>query len=212
MASQFNLSETVFVSKLAAPQASEAQFLIRWLTPTTEVSLCGHATLAATHILLKERHLFSAQVEKGKSVKFATKYGTYIQCAKNNENLVLNFPLNEPLKLDADSYKWIKQFEKVLLGQCSASLVDVQWSEGTNKLLLVVHSAEAEQVLTQIKPDFTRMLQINTDQMVRGLIVSQKANMKRDKVHFWSRYFSPWNGINEDPVTGSSFTGMTFPF
>lgn len=106
-----------------------------------------------------------------------------------------------------ESQPWLASLLRLTLGSLEEQLVEVHWSEATKKLLIRLESIDGSLTLRQLKPDFRKLLLVDTGNMVRGLIVTQKANIKRDGVHFWSRYFAPMNGINEDPVTGSAHTG-----
>lgn len=128
------------------------------------------------------------------------------------QSLVLNFPANEPVPIHTnDQAKWFGTlYDSLIVGTENIKLIEAQWSASTKKLLLRLDSTigDGQQVLTQLKPDFAQLAQLDTGDMVRGVIVTQKANIQRDKVHFWSRYFAPWNGIEEDPVTGSAHTGV----
>lgn len=214
IAAQFNLSETAFVSKLPQSSAHDGQFLIRWMTPTNEVPLCGHATLAATHVLVNEKtNRFYDVVKSCERVKFTTKFGSKLECSveKEQSRLVLNFPVNKPVPIDVVSTgqnQWFgKLYSSLLAGTDNVKLLDVQWSASSKKLLLRLDSDKGKtQILTTLKPNFAELGQINSGDMVRGVIVTQKADIQADKVHFWSRYFTPWNGIDEDPVTGSAHT------
>lgn len=125
---------------------------------------------------------------------------------------MLNFPANEPVSIQTnDQPKWFDTlYNNLMLGTENIKLVEVQWSASTKKLMLRLDSTsgDGQQILTQLKPNFAELEQLDTEEMVRGVIVTQKANIQKDKVHFWVRYFAPWNGIEEDPVTGSAHTGM----
>ncbi|KAI2799951.1 hypothetical protein BLOT_012162 [Blomia tropicalis] len=203
IAGQFNLSETVFVSKLNRDQNGSRSLMIRWFTPTNEVELCGHATIAASYVLFeRERSV--------RTLVYETKFGQRLECTMDGERrLNLNFPSNDPVQIECKQYRWIDQLVHAIIGELpmiDTSIVNIYWSESTKKLLLRMESKDGQLMLTNLKPDFHRLKEIDTDGMVRGVIITQKADRQRDGVHFWSRYFSPWNGINEDPVTGSSFT------
>lgn len=208
------MSETAFVSKLPSTQVNDDTFLIRWFTSTIEVPLCGHATLATTHVLLNEKeHKFSNVLKSCKLIKYVTKDGSKLECLLGKmQSLTLNFPANQPVPFPTnDQPKWLATLYTLMGANENIKLIDVQWSASTKKLLLRLDSAsdDGQQILTKLKPNFAELERLDTGGMVRGVIVTQKATFLKDKVHFWSRYFAPWNGIEEDPVTGSAHTVLT---
>jgi PhzF family phenazine biosynthesis protein len=94
IAAQNNLSETAFIMPLGN------QYAIRWFTPTVEVSLCGHATLASAHVLFE--HLGYA----GDEIIFQSKSGPLI-VTRNQDRIILDFPADEPEKTTDDG--WIEK-------------------------------------------------------------------------------------------------------
>ena len=186
VASEMNLSETAFVQ---AAQA-EGTFSLRWFTPTTEVDLCGHATLATSHILWQEGLL-----DKSKPALFDTLSG------RLTVNLVgsmmeMNFPV-DPLK----PCKQPVELEVTLGAQIVAT-----YEAGLDLLV----ELENEASVAELKPSIQRISQLP----VRSVIVTAKANKHRDEenqVDFVSRVFGPQVGIDEDPVTGSTHCSLT-PF
>ena len=173
VAQEMNLSETAFLIK------QEQQYSLRWFTPTTEVPLCGHATLASAHVLWTEGY-----ASTGQQLKFATKSG--ILTARYQDNWIeLDFPVSRsqdipPITKLADA-----------LG------VDFK-TVSYNSLGYLVEISNPEQV-SQLQPNFTLLQQLP----ISNVIVTSKA--KEDSQYdFVSRFFAPGLGIDEDPVTGAA--------
>jgi PhzF family phenazine biosynthesis protein len=151
----------------------------RWFTPTMEVDICGHATLASAHVLWHE-----ALVKPGSPICFHTKSGA-LTCRQAGDVIELDFPA-------------IPATETAI----SPRLVDFLRVHptffGSSKFLdlLIVDS---EEVVRGLNPDFKMLQNIMG---VRRLIVSSASSNPR--FDFISRFFAPGVGINEDPVTGSA--------
>lgn len=172
-----NLSETAFIN------INESPIPIRWFTPTLEVNLCGHATMASAKILFEHFPDIA-----GSEISFSSKSGI-LKVSKNAEDISLNFPADdpEPQKMDA-------LFAEVL-GESPIEIL-----KGTDDFLAVF---ENEQQIQAMNPDFTKLAKINS----RGVVISAPGN----DVDFVSRCFFPQTGIDEDPVTGSAHT-MLIPY
>ncbi len=173
VAQEMNLSETAFLVK------QEQDYNLRWFTPTTEVPLCGHATLASAHVLWTEGY-----ASTGQTINFQTKSG--LLTARYQDNWIeLNFPVNRsqeipPItKLQDALGVGIKTFAYNSLGY-----------------LVEINSAEAVQ---QMKPNFTLLKQLPISNVIVTSLAA--ANSEYD---FVSRFFAPGLGIEEDPVTGAA--------
>jgi PhzF family phenazine biosynthesis protein len=171
VAREMNLSETAFLVK------HQEYYDLRWFTPTVEVDLCGHATLAPAHILWQQ------SLATGDEIRFSTKSGI-LKAIRRGEDIELDFPLKpeEPTKAPPGLLE--------ALG-VSANYV------GKNHFDYLVE-VESEAVLRRIAPDFKRLATLP----VRGIIVTSASNDPR--FDFVSRFFAPAAGIDEDPVTGSA--------
>ncbi len=170
IATENNLPETAFFTK------NSFGFDIRWFTPETEIDLCGHATLAAAHVL------FNHYGFNKKQVVFDSKSGT-LKVTKKGDMLCLDFPANNPDRVEPPA-----QLEAAL----GAKPLEVYKSRD----ILAIFENENE--IKNITPDFELLKQIEC----MGVIVSSKGN----NCDFVSRFFAPSVGINEDPVTGSAHT------
>lgn len=171
IAEENNLSETVFFVEV------ENHFEIRWFTPTCEVDLCGHATLAASHIIFTELNY------KKELIVFQSKSGK-LTVSKNNNWYTLNFPSEKIEEIIIP-----KNLEEALNAKVLKTF------KGKWKLVVVL---ENEEVIANLKPNFSLLSTLDYN----GIIVTSKGN----KVDFVSRFFAPKIGINEDPVTGSAHT------
>lgn len=175
IAAENNLSETAFVVAKA-----EGVFSIRWFTPVQEVRLCGHATLAAAHVL------FAAADKALDTLHFSTLSAGMLSVEKIGEQrYAINFPLDKVRKTRAPRYL------NNALG-CQPEAVFV----GTDDLLLVLQTARQ---LRRLKPQFDLLAKVKQ----RGVVVTAPGGKDCD---FVSRCFYPAHGIPEDPVTGSAHT------
>jgi len=181
VAAEFNLSETAFLW-----HKQDNLWQLRWFTPTCEVKLCGHATLASAHVLARELDL------PDEEFLFTTLRG--VLTAKINEtNITLNFPKIEPklfnkIYLDNDDVG-IKQLNLKIVA-CYQAGEDV-----------IVEVASEEEVL-----DYIAEVEKITKIEARGVILTGPSEtIERD---FVSRFFAPRAGINEDPVTGSAHCSL----
>ena len=176
VAAEMNLSETAFVRP-----ASEA-FEIRWFTPTIEVDLCGHATLASAHALWSEK-----LVATGSAIRFLSKSGE-LTCVQRDDLIELDFP--------ATPVGPAEHSDAVCDALGCASIF--QGASKFDSLVLV----ESEQVLRSIQPVFQRLSALPS----RGVIVTSAADDPR--FDFVSRFFAPNAGVDEDPVTGSAHCAL----
>ena len=188
IAFEMNLSETAFVRSLEEKPISESRkFSLRWFTPKVEVPLCGHATLATAWILFDDVKLTS------KEIVFETLSGMLI-AKKESEGVLLDFPKSEPLPYEPPmellSALGISEYEAC------------QLAEKSKKIL--IHLKDEETVL-KVEPDFDAMSDLSFEDMI-GVIITAAGSSPYD---FISRFFAPWVGVPEDPVTGSTHTVLT---
>ena len=172
-----NLSETAFIN------INESPIPIRWFTPTLEVDLCGHATMASAKIIFEHFPDIA-----GSEISFSSKSGI-LKVSKNAEDICINFPADNPDPQEMDA------FFAEALGESPIEIL-----RGTDDFLAVF---KTEQQIQAMKPDFTKLAKINS----RGVVISAPGN----DVDFVSRCFFPQTGVDEDPVTGSAHT-MLIPY
>lgn len=173
IAMENNLSETAFF----VPE--DEDYRLRWFTPTTEVDLCGHATLASAHVLFE--HLDYDQ----KVIRFDSNSGE-LKVRKEGDRLVMNFPAAKINRTE------VPDFLEEAVG------VSVKELYHDTDYLYVV---ENEKQVRNLNPDIREMAKAD----VRGIIVTAPA----DEYDFVSRFFAPNAGVDEDPVTGSAHTMLT---
>lgn len=172
LAAENNLSETAFIVK-----QSDGSYYIRWFTPTVEVDLCGHATLAAAYVLFNElKH-------KEDIIRLQSKSGV-LEVTRNGDLITLNFPANHPIEINAP--KGLLEGLKISSGKVYKAAWDY----------MVVLDKQDD--IEKLDPDFLILSTVES----RGVIVTSKGN----ETDFVSRCFYPQSGINEDPVTGSAHT------
>jgi PhzF family phenazine biosynthesis protein len=183
ISSEMNLSETAFMT-----QTESGTYHLRWFTPLREVPLCGHATLAAAHLLFE--HLKVPE----KRVSFETKAGT-LYAEKTPDGVLMDFPSNPPERVESPS--------QVMEALGVDNWVDVQYSPGNEKLMVHLDSYE---ILKQVKPDFNALRDADNPLGWRATMITSSGFNGYD---FVSRHFAPLMGVNEDPVTGSNHTVLT---
>ena len=171
-----NLSETAFFVK------NGDVYEIRWFTPTFEIDLCGHATLAAAFVIFEILQLETSVINF-----HSHKSGT-LSVEKNGDVLTLDFP-SRPV-----------QNAEVPKGLIEAIGKQPKEVFKARDYFLVY---ENEQEILDIKPNFSELLKVP----VHGVIVTAKG----DSSDFVSRFFAPEVGVFEDPVTGSSHCNL-IPF
>jgi PhzF family phenazine biosynthesis protein len=172
VAREMNLSETAFLHPLGDG------FQLRWFTPVVEVDLCGHATLAAAHVLWQERLIPSDQ-----PARFRTRSG-WLTAERRGDWIELDFPA-EPAEIAPAPAALVQSLGVPIL------------NAGRNRFDALVE-VESEEILRRLTPDFGRMAEVP----VRGVIVTSRSTTPG--YDFISRFFAPRLGIDEDPVCGSA--------
>jgi PhzF family phenazine biosynthesis protein len=178
VAREMNLSETAFLHPV------EDGFALRWFTPTVEVDLCGHATLASAHVLWQDGHLGA-----GDTARFHTRSGILTAHRRGTE-IVMDFPATPPLQCSHPS------------GLAEAlGVIGYRWVGETKFDLLVELDGEA--MVRTLEPDLNALGKIER----RGVIVTALAAPEQP-YDFVSRFFAPAAGVPEDPVTGSAHCAL----
>ncbi|GAA3397933.1 PhzF family phenazine biosynthesis protein [Streptomyces roseoviridis] len=184
VAAEVNLSETAFAHPL--PPGGEADWALRWFTPTTEVDMCGHATLATAHVLHSEG------VATG-TVRFAARCGVLLATAEPDGTITLDFPTSSltPVPVPEGLAKALGA-EPVAVHDTAAHIGDL------------VVELEDETTVRGLAPDFAALKVLSE----RGVIATARADRPDGAYQFVSRGFFPAVGIDEDPVTGSAHTAL----
>jgi PhzF family phenazine biosynthesis protein len=217
IALEMNLSETAFVSfgwtkgnKLSpsTEDPNAERRTLRWFTPTNEVPLCGHATVASAKVIQAVQ--LKTGNSNGRSISFESKYnGTLGASFEADGSIALNFPSNPTVAVNKAERPWLEDMLSRILGQGATNMVaDVQYSPRTKILFVRLKDEVKADGLAKVSPDFPGMLGIDTGNFVRDVIVTVKGE-GNGRPDFYSRFFASWDGIDEDPVTGLAHTVLT---
>ncbi|XP_064109206.1 phenazine biosynthesis-like domain-containing protein isoform X2 [Macrobrachium nipponense] len=221
IAGELNLSETAYVIPVNGSAktdenlrwAENSRFSLRWFTPTNEVPLCGHATLATAHVLF--RHLGNTN----KQIEFETKSGVLL-ARRSGEKIVLDFPKNPPCELHPTLKADLAGLVKAIAND-NLPLKELKISHETKKLLIRLADSCTRKDLESLCPDTGLLMSLHDGTVIKGVVVTlrgrlpleeeeEKATTNEEQAnkeyHVLSRYFAPWNGIPEDPVTGGAHT------
>ncbi len=174
IAMENNLSETAFFVREGDVYA------LRWFTPTSEVDLCGHATLASAHVLFEELGYDKDEI------KFETKSGRLI-VKRNGNRLSMDFPADKMQQVQGPP----------ILFQALGIKPSIFTFKSDDYMVVL----DSEKEVANLKPDFRMLKEVDA----RGVIVTAPG----DEVDFVSRFFAPQVGIDEDPATGSAHTKLT---
>jgi PhzF family phenazine biosynthesis protein len=177
-----NIAAEMNLSETAFISKQGQEYQLRWFTPEIEVEFCGHATLSAAHIL------WEIGVENKQDViQFDTLSGRLFARHLNGK-VELDFPIFQVEELPAQAnINSALGIEPIFTGITQ------------NKYLLEI---ENYSVLKDMQPDFRKLKQIGYTEFI---VTCKSDNMEYD---FYSRFFAPAVGINEDPVTGSSHSSL----
>ncbi|MGW1344504.1 PhzF family phenazine biosynthesis protein [Kribbella sp. NPDC002412] len=180
VAAEMNLSETAF----ARPsEQADADWDLRWFTPTIEVDMCGHATLATAHVLAGDGLV-------GGKVRFSTRSG--ILLASVGDAITLDFPISPTTETAVPD------------GLVEALGVQPESVHSTGALTDVLVVLPDEAAVRAVTPDIGALEAVNRRDGNRGTIVTAPGQ----EYDFVSRFFAPAAGIAEDPVCGSAHTAL----
>lgn len=179
IAKELGLSETAFIKK----SQGDDFFSIRYFSPKMEIPLCGHATLAASKVLFQD-NLIS-------EINFVTIQNLDLKIQKDDVEIIMEFPVYETIP---------KAAPEALLDALGVNeIANSAYNEETKILLIEIRDSN---VLYNLEPDYEQ-LRISHNS-INGVLVTSPSN--RPNYDFESRYFWPWSGTNEDPVTGGTHT------
>ncbi|RWS17289.1 isomerase-like protein [Dinothrombium tinctorium] len=192
IAAEVNLSETAFVS-----HRNDNQYTLRWFTPTVEVGLCGHATLATAFVLFNN-------LKNAQQLTFHLKSSKILNAEIDREKRLISvkFPALFPKNIAIESVSGLPEIvENVLIGS-EASVKSLLYSEEVQ--YLIIHLNENIEYLQNLKPNFDKLQTIETNGIIKAVGVTVDSGEK--EIDYFARFFAPWLGVNEDPVTGSLHT------
>jgi PhzF family phenazine biosynthesis protein len=195
IAKEMNLAETAFLS-----QSQKADYKLQWFTPTVEVELCGHATIASLHFLNENKIL-----KDNSSLKFETKSGI-LNCGMKDGFYFMQVPLYK-----MEEFSGCKEEIISAIGIERTSVVDETpfiILESGNLYLRV----DSLKTLHNLKPDFKTLKKLTEDKHEFEGVVVYTLKTVDEGSFAHSRYFVPFCGIDEDPVTGSTNGPMLMVF
>ncbi|GCB51246.1 PhzF family phenazine biosynthesis protein [Streptomyces sp. NL15-2K] len=184
VAMEVNHAETAFAHRL--PEGGEADWALRWFTPTNEVAMCGHATLATAHVLHR------TGVHEG-PVRFATRSGVLLATPGEDGSITLDFPTAPLTAVE------VPEGVAEALGAEPHAVRDT----GPNVGDLLLELAD-EKTVRSLTPDLKALGRHSE----RGIIATARAEDPSRGYDFVSRCFFPNVGVDEDPVTGSAHTAL----
>ena len=186
IAREMNLAETAFLTK-----SEKADYNLRWFTPKMEVELCGHATIASLHFL-NEHNL----IHNNSEIKFETLSGI-LKCRMENNRYYMQIPI-----YGIDEYPGSKKDILNSLGITEDDMPGkIPFLLLKNRYLYIY--IEQFSIIKNLKPNFKELLKISNENNIGGVVVFTKETYeKENSAHL--RFFAPYYGIDEDPVTGSA--------
>ncbi|MGB1004748.1 MAG: PhzF family phenazine biosynthesis protein [Salibacteraceae bacterium] len=180
IAKELGLSETAFIIKIDISNT----YNIRFFSPKMEIPLCGHATLASSKIL------FEINPEM-KNIHFKTTQQLDLMIRKFGDKIIMEFPVYDTIPQNAP--------DELLAALGLNKISNSEFNIETNILLLEIESSTT---LANLAPDFEKLKRSHNS--ISGVLVT--AISQKNDFDFESRYFWPWSGTNEDPVTGGTHT------
>ncbi|XP_021866378.1 uncharacterized protein [Spinacia oleracea] len=201
VAAEFNISETSYLIPFPVSDSPHPRFHLRWFTPVTEVELCGHATLAAAHFC------FTSGLVKENTVEFSTLSGIL------TAHKVIELKESEKGEVERQPFLIELDFPAIATTECSldeassiskvlgSSVIDMK-KTASDDLFVVLPSAKA---VTDMRVDLEEVKKCPG----RGLIISAAAP-SGSEFDFFSRFFCPKYGIDEDPVCGSAHCALAW--
>ena len=191
IAAEMKHSETAFISAGTADDPRRAErYGLRWFTPACEVPLCGHATVAASHVLFNE---VGAERDE---LLYDTLSGE-LKAVREDGGIRLDFPRGAPEPFDAP--------EALTDALGISRFKEAAYCGKTNNTIIRFETSEE---VDAVKPDFDRLEAAKIGNVPHGVIVTSEGG---DEYDFVSRFFAPAVGIPEDPVTGVAHTVLA-PF
>ncbi|MDB4077460.1 PhzF family phenazine biosynthesis protein [Porticoccaceae bacterium] len=178
IAQELGLSETAFVSPIEDSKALS----IRYFSPKMEIPLCGHATLASAKVVF--------EATNNTYIEFINIQNITLPIESVNGQISMRFPVYETAPANAP--------EALLAALGLKAVINSVYNDETKILLLEIESSEK---LSRLSPDYESLYK--SHHSINGVLVTAKSCGEFD---FHSRYFWPWSGTNEDPVTGGTHT------
>lgn len=181
IAAEIGFSETAFIKEI-----SGGIYGIRFFTPKQEIPLCGHATLASSKVIFDTTGL--------KQISFINCENVELKSKEQEGRIVMQFPVYDTEEIQVP--------ESMLYAFGISTIINSRYSS-KNKIILI--EIKGSETLAELQPDFPALIHSYTG--INGVLVTAQANDSESDFHY--RYFWPWAGTNEDPVTGGVQTFLT---
>lgn len=181
IAMEIGFSETAFIK-----ETGHGSYSIRFYTPKMEIALCGHATLASSKIIFETSNL--------ETIRFINCENVELNISKKEGMIVMEFPVYDTEEIEVP--------QSLLDAIGIQNTVAIRFSEKNKIILIEINDAD---ILAHLKPDFPALVNAYTG--INGVLVTALSNNDEHDFHY--RYFWPWAGTNEDPVTGGVQTFLT---
>jgi PhzF family phenazine biosynthesis protein len=178
IAQELGLSETAFV----LPIEGSTALSIRYFSPKIEIPLCGHATLASAKVIF--------ETTETNHIEFRNIQNIHLPVKSIHNQILMKFPVYETKPAEAS--------DSLLAALGVEKIENAVFNEETKILMLEIDS---DILLANLHPDYKSLRESHNS--INGVLVTAKSEGEFD---FHSRYFWPWSGTNEDPVTGGTHT------
>ena len=179
IAKELGFSETAFISNID----NKSNYSIRFFSPVMEIPLCGHATLASSKVIF--------QNESIKEINFHNIQKLQLNIKKEGDFIKMEFPIYDTVEATAP--------KELLEALGINEVINSEYNKETKILLIEI---ERSDILLNLNPNFEQLK--NSHNSINGVLLTSKSN--KEDFDFESRYFWPWSGTNEDPVTGGTHT------
>ncbi len=182
IANEIGFSETAYIKKID----EAGRYSIRYFSPKKEIPLCGHATLASAKIIFQNSNLTDIFFITGENVE--------LTIIKKNDKIVMGFPIYDTTDITVPN----SMLEALGIKTFKNTSYSVK-----NKIIII--EIEDSNTLAELNPNFISL--VNSYSNINGVLVTAISKTKEFDFHY--RYFWPWAGTNEDPVTGGVQTFLT---
>lgn len=180
IAKELGLSETAFVIR----NEKANTYAIRYFSPKMEIPLCGHATLAASKVLFEKYPDLDG-------IHFKNIQELDLMIKKDGNKIEMEFPVYDTVPQEVP--------KEMLRALGIATIVNSAFNKETNILMLEIEDAK---ILQALAPNFEKLRQSHNS--INGVLIT--ATSDKENFDFESRFYWPWSGTNEDPVTGGTHT------
>ncbi len=184
IAKELGLSETAFIRRI---DKNNSKYLIRFFSPKMEIPLCGHATLASSKVIFEK-------YSELKEIKFVNINNLELPIERKDVFIKMFFPIYETEKRNAPN--------ELLSALGIDKIINSEYNRETHILLIEI---EDSIVLSKLSPNYEKLKASHNS--INGVLIT--ARSQQEEFDFESRYFWPWSGTNEDPVTGGTHTFLT---